>query len=356
MKRILYIGGFHLPDQNAAAQRVMGMAKAFGQLNYEVFFYSTFGKSHQIKKAEYNGFSCLEHDKPNSLDYFVSAKSVINVIRKVVPDYVIAYNYPAFALSRIAQFCSKNSIKCIADVTEWYEPHGSFFYKMVMKVDISYRMKWVHFKLDGIIAISKYLFDMYSRKVNTVLIPPLVDSSDLKWKKDIRKKCEMTKFVYAGNPSNRKEKLDTVVEAIQRVAEKQQVQFDIVGLTEEEYRDMYLYTSRIGNSIKFWGRMSHEDTLKIVKNADWTIVLRENTRLVKAGFPTKVVESISCQTPVIVNRFSNIMDYLDEKNCLVTSIDDLDKIICKACKIRKKPDEKLFDYRNYVDKIAQLLD
>lgn len=35
---ILYIGGFELPDKNAAAQRVVANAKALRDLNYNVVF------------------------------------------------------------------------------------------------------------------------------------------------------------------------------------------------------------------------------------------------------------------------------------------------------------------------------
>ena len=35
---ILYIGGFQLPDKNAAALRVMSNAKAFRELGYTVVF------------------------------------------------------------------------------------------------------------------------------------------------------------------------------------------------------------------------------------------------------------------------------------------------------------------------------
>lgn len=35
---ILYVGGFELPDKNAAAHRVLSNAKIFRELGYNVFF------------------------------------------------------------------------------------------------------------------------------------------------------------------------------------------------------------------------------------------------------------------------------------------------------------------------------
>ena len=39
-KKILYVGGFELPDKNAAAHRVLGNAKAFRDLGNDVAFIS----------------------------------------------------------------------------------------------------------------------------------------------------------------------------------------------------------------------------------------------------------------------------------------------------------------------------
>ena len=37
-KKILYIGGFELPDKNAAAQRVVGNSYILKNLGYEIIF------------------------------------------------------------------------------------------------------------------------------------------------------------------------------------------------------------------------------------------------------------------------------------------------------------------------------
>ena len=37
-RTILYVGGFELPDKNAAAQRVLSVAKIFKSIGYNVIF------------------------------------------------------------------------------------------------------------------------------------------------------------------------------------------------------------------------------------------------------------------------------------------------------------------------------
>ena len=68
---VLYIGGFEVPDRNAAAQRVVGIAKSLRQLGYEVTFLNVLKTD--IKKRgerrEYFGFSCVEYSKETEFDY-----------------------------------------------------------------------------------------------------------------------------------------------------------------------------------------------------------------------------------------------------------------------------------------------
>ena len=45
--RFLYIGSFQLPDKNAAAQRVLGIAKALRKLNFDVVFLD-FNKDYDV--------------------------------------------------------------------------------------------------------------------------------------------------------------------------------------------------------------------------------------------------------------------------------------------------------------------
>ena len=284
---VLYIGGFELPDKNAAAQRVVGIAKSLRDLGYKVVFINAIKnckeKKYEIKR--YFGFKTIEYGREDSLDYLVGAFTVINHIKHIKPNIVIAYNYPAFSLSKINNYCKSNAIKCIADVTEWYDAKdGNIIHRIIKKVDTECRMRYVHKKLSGIIAISRYLYDYYKNDLKTVMIPPTVDIADEKWNVPVNKSDKFTTFVYAGSPSAEKEKLDLVVDAIETIARSKPVQLNVVGITRNQFIQMYSWKKELSEYIVFWGRIDHKESLKIVKNADWSIVLRDNTRLVKAGF------------------------------------------------------------------------
>ena len=88
------------------------------------------------------------------------------------------------------------------------------------------------------------------------------------------------------------------------------------------------------------------------------IVLRDKNKIVTAGFPTKVVESISCGIPVIANRFSNIDEFLDDNNSiLMNNIAEFDSnILIKASNKKVDVDDELFDYRKYIDVMQKLIE
>lgn len=355
---ILYLGGFQLPEKNAAAQRVVGIAKGIQNLGYQVVFlnslkdYSELG----VIEKEYFGFKCFEYKRESDIDYLLSAKTALSMIDKVKPYAIIAYNYPAGSLNRIRAYCKKNKIGCFADVTEWYDTAGEKIIKKIVKgFDTCYRMRYVHKKLDGVITISRYLYDYYKYSVNAVLIPPTVDIINEKWnfKAEIRE--SKVSFVYAGSPGISKERLDKIVQAMRQVENKRNVQLNIVGITKEQFVKIYNWTNDIPKSVYFGGRVDHLKAIEFVKKADWAIILRENTRMVNAGFPMKVVEAISCGTPVLANRFSNIFDYLTVENSIcIENIDDVAAYMIEACEKNCTVDNSIFDYRKYLKKMEML--
>lgn len=357
-KRILYIGGFELPDKNAAAQRVVGIAKGLRALGHEVIFLNSLKKCDGAtpREKEYFGFMCYEYQREGTKDYLLTANTAISMIEKMRPDAIVAYNYPAVALERIRKYCKRNKIKCYADATEWYQAVGeNAVYRVIKNLDTAYRMRIVQKRLDGVIAISRFLCDYYKDAVKTVLIPPTVDMEDEKWNVVAPKKEGIISFVYAGVPIALKEKLDTIVSAIEEVSQEQKVVLNVVGVTEQQFVEMYGWNKKIPDAVRFWGRIDHLEVIRLVKASDWAIILREDNQVVKAGFPTKLVESISCGTPVIINRFSNVCDYINETNGVLCEYsDELVDAIKKAIRRKGIPDRRIFDYHNYLEELRTI--
>lgn len=354
---ILYMGGFVLPDKNAAAQRVIANAKAMRDIGCDVLFLNTPEKMDRKrkKKVMYSGFTCYEMGRKSKADYMLSGTQAIAAIKSIRPDAIIAYNYPAIALSMIMLYCKTHAIKCYADLTEWYLPKGNLYHGSVLALDVALRMKLISPKSDGIIAISSYLFRYYKDKTKTVLVPPLVDPAEEKWSPVKKEVSPETAFIYAGSPDSVKERLDLIIEAFHAVINKKPAKLYIVGITEQEFREIYQWDGSIDKHVIFYGRVPHQKAVELVKHSDWAIVIRERNLSVMAGFPTKVAEAISCGVPVLANDFSDLFEYLDQSNSIQTRLDKIKESMLQACEKRLTPDKTIFDYRKYIHKFEELL-
>lgn len=357
-KTILYIGGFQLPDKNAAALRVMANAKAFRACGYRVVFINALADTdlQSARWTQYEDFECYEYKREPQKQYLLRCDKIVSLINKIHANIVVAYNHPAIALNCLRKYCQKHGVRCIADATEWYMPTGNTLFRLIKGFDTEFRMRYVQSRMDGVIAISEYLYQYYKDKVKTIKVPPLVDLDEKKWKVSADKKHDGIKLIYAGSPSAQKEKLDVIVDAVEKLDPSVQAHLDVVGVTEEQFNSMYGCKYN-GNRCSFWGRVPNTQVIKMTKEADWTIILRENNKVVKAGFPTKVVESISCGTPVIANKFSNIEEYLTRNDgILFDNIEKFDEVLFYTIQKGKIETTRkdIFHYNRFIEDMRKI--
>lgn len=362
-----------MPDGNAAAQRVLGIAKILNQLDYKVRFS---GLSRNIKSPEtgyIDSFSYVNYPYPNSVKawgkYLTGHDTSINEIKEYDPDLVILYNHPAIAIEHITNFCHKKGIRVIADVTEWYKPNGNPLFKIIKGYDVKRRMHKSHLKVDGLICISSFLNNFYDQLgVKTTEIPALIDIDQPKWHQEINYIHDGIKLIYAGSPGYSKDRLDLILLALDEIIPtiNKKIQFDIIGITEEQYKKTWK-DNTIRNYVKFNGRIPHNEVIKKLLEADFQIFLRPDTLPNLAGFPTKFTETISSGTLPITNLSSNLEKYLiDGKTGFVITTLDKSSIYStiksalsynynEINKMKQNLDTKTFDYRRYVNKLECFL-
>lgn len=369
-----------MPEGNAAAQRVTGNAKAFRDLGYDTFFIGLSRKTECCGEiVYYEGFRFINFHYPTNLKEWISYLSSIEQYKKFLdkqPNIIIAYNFPAFALDKLRKWSNTRNIKIIADCTEWYETRGNLVFRSIKGFDTWYRMKRVHPKMDGLIAISDYLYDYYSiRMENVVNIPPLVDLDMEKWKlndEDKLLKDDIVNIIYAGSPGNgNKDRLDLIMEALSLVKNDKvsNFKFNVIGITKEQYLNIFKtpIPENLKDNLLFKGRLSHSDTVNQVKQSDFYLFIRNNNLSNRAGFPTKFSESISCGTPVVTNSSSNIKQYIvtGENGFILDhlTLNELKNTLNKTIQLPKSQIEEmkkycsqshLFDYRNYLSSFEKL--
>ena len=369
--KIVYIGGFEMPDKNAAAHRVLNNAKALRKLGHEVIFLGS-KMPQTMQPATIDGFKNNPIEKATNV-----IKSITNINNTIVLlssindiDIIMLYNPHALLVLSILRYCKKRKIKLIIDVTEWYENKFSINpKKFVRYIDTELSMRYFYKKADGIIAISEMLNKYYKTIVSsTVVIPPLIDISDDFWISGKRNEnAELREFVFTGTiDTNDKDDLGIIVKSFAELRQRDKFTVSILGVTEDEFIKTYRDSSKalqiLGNNINFYGRVSHKESIDILKRAHYSILLRERTRKNMSGFPTKFVESYAAGIGIISNDFSDIRKYFpkDKNSKLIKNFDlstltkEMDSLLSNPFTVPAHR-EQIFDYRQYLNSIDALI-
>lgn len=324
---LLYIGGFEPPDKNASAQRVWANGLLFESMGLRVILFGVSKNTAKFSKKKISKFLTYTRQYPINLVQWLLMLVSIKEVKSIVENdkdhgeikLIVAYNYPSIALLKLYYYTRRKNIILIADCTEWPQVENPRSIKEYIKnYDTALRMRYIQPKLNGIIVISRYLNTYYASKMsNVLLLPPLVNKRDDKWTYDEviipRDKIVM---VYAGSPGNGgKDRLDLIINALSIISEKTNLRFElkIVGIDLTQYLkdfDQETIPANLESKLFFLGRIPHMKALSLLKSAHYSIFVRDKNRITTAGFPTKFVESITCGTPVLTNKSSDITEYL----------------------------------------------
>lgn len=384
-KYVIYIGTVFLPDKNAAAQRAMMICnsyKVIGRTPIIIGVNENDGTDLLSSYCEYNGIATYSMKYPytNSewLRRFYDISSIVTVIEKYGAnniDSLIIMDYMAPALWRVMKYCSKRNIRVVIDTVDWFSKSLYKFPKNIIKdIDTKIRMKYLHNKTKYMITISEYLFNYYKDTVpNISLIPATINMRDEKWSK-VQKYTgnEIRTFGYAGDPGKRfqKERLDWMIKVINELnQEGKRCRLKIAGINKEDligFSDL-LSLPYVSENVEFLGKISHGDSLDMIASCDFSVIIRENILLNKAGFPTKLSESFGCGTPVIATPSGDVGKYINNEfnGFLTTSFtyESLKELIEKVMDIDKEVLFTMHDktrkenplrYQNYTDNILHI--
>lgn len=379
---IVYIGGFEMPDRNAAAHRVLNNAKAFKELGYFTVFCGI-DKTIEATPAspeKVESFDSWPSTYPKSSKEWAKSLVDFSHIREVLDSYknlksVVAYNMHAIPLWRLKRYCKKNSIPLIADITEWYDNDFSFNpVKFIKYIDTKLVMQHLHKRVDAIIAISEYFCQYYRKHVKKIIvIPPLVDIEDDKWNAvNSVKEDNLVRFVYSGSPGTTKDKIGLIVEALAKVDCDKEFVFIVLGMEKDDFVSIFpnqvCYLEALQNKIVFRGRVSHEESIKSLCEADISVFVRDKSRKNMAGFPTKFVECVTSGVSIIASDVSDIRGYFPDnpgsvliEDCTVDELiraleEVLSKDIGDIKRINSRVKSNCFDYKEWIEQFEDLLD
>ena len=317
MKKILYIGQIAI-EGSASCTHVRNRARFFNNIGYEVYGLSECPKN-ECDKVEDTDFLKYVYMKPFHgkgkvrgagwiADQFLGIHTyneIIRALKFISPDIIILYELNSIVVEeRIRAYCEKHNIRLIIEVTEWMEVENRKEIAtrgIVWQKDIQKR--YIDKRCGNIIAISEFLYEHYRNQgCNVIKLPPLVydfaDKDQIFRDRDVVK-LHQVKLVFAGT-TDFKDYLEPMLKAIRKINNNEiKIIFDVVGPSPDAIESMLECSSPTQYGINCYGHLSHENTLSIVREADFSVLMRENKRYAKAGVSTKFVEAMSLAVPSI---------------------------------------------------------
>lgn len=188
-------------------------------------------------------------------------------------------------------------IKCISDITEWYDSSsGSYLFRFLKWYDSSLRIYRVAQSSDGIITTSAFMTDFYLQRTSKVVqIPTLYDCHNLKLIEiddSAQGNSSLRKFVYCGTPfdpkrvnknkSNLKDRLDLVILLFNKLfQEEKEFVLQIYGITKSEYLEVFSEHKLILESLKdkifLMGLFLIQRLLRLFKKLTFLFFLKKTT-------------------------------------------------------------------------------
>lgn len=384
MNEAIIVTGNKYPCEDAGALRQHSTAKMLMDIGYTVTVVG-YGKPTEGKILQYEGVNYLSYrpSTNNIIQRFLSrlffGTKALGLIKSKSESVkiILVVDILPIAFKAIERYAAKQGIMLVHDSVEWYSPeefkngvlNAQYILKNITNTLIMNK-RW------RVIAISKYLENHFSKIcLRTTRIPVILDIKSTKYRTEPIAR-DKTVFAYVGGPG-KKDYLHEIIEGFSLLDEeyKNKIELHIIGITEDQLqKECGIEIETIARCKPFMtahGRLSHDEAVKWVIGSDYTLLLRDETlRYAKAGFPTKVVESLSMGTPVICNISSDLDDYLiNQYNSIIIdghdSTDVRDAIIrageidgekYKLMRQRARyTAENCFDYSKYTKDIQDLL-
>jgi glycosyltransferase involved in cell wall biosynthesis len=374
---IVYVGGFELPDRNAAAQRVLNNARIFRALGFRPILVGVSreracdGKLYAADAGE-AAFEAWETGYPRSTSQWIKT-IVTDAPLRQLPDQanveprsiaaVICYNHPAVAQARIARLARSWGAAAIADCTEWYGVRSWTSPANVIKnLDTAARMRLVNPRMDGLITTSPYMTGFYSSVGRPLLeIPTLVETPSTVDETASLFRENGDLMLFSTGPSipawataeDVHDRIDWIIDLLDEAAVRGgRFVLTVPGIDRERFLaifpDRREQLDRLGAAVRFLGRIPRAVLLQLQERAAFALTLRTDTRVTRAGFPTKYSEAIAYGTPVISNDMMSVAPYRQEgRTGFTIDPDDREAAVAKLMAILAMTDEEIANMKQH---------
>jgi glycosyltransferase involved in cell wall biosynthesis len=212
--------------------------------------------------------------------------------------------YPARRWAR------KKGTPVVVDIVDWYErtEGHSFTERLFITINNRWTMPRIVPRLAGAVTVSRWLSEYFEKRgLQTLRVPAVISPPE----DEAPLSPGSASIVYAGAPGRRDH---WTVDNLRQLArdpgrDLPEVAVHLVGpppmMTDDGLH------SRV--SLVEHGRVAREEAVAIVARADFTTLQRPaQATYARAGFPSKIAESLLAGVPVVANLSSDLSEYLSD--------------------------------------------
>ena len=318
----------NLPLNNASAVRAVNICNKLSEF-YDV---RMFGHGDKKESFTFLNIHCTNSIYPrNTWEYikqFASSRFITKSFKSIDPKEVKAVFVTSIGfinLNKLIRLSKKYEFVIIwdrGDVLKTTE--GSVAKKILYKIDefIFTRLALKHAKP---MCVSTFILNLSKPKnKDSFLFPVVYDKKIRNETSEISKEYSdisqnLTLF-YAGYPGAffSKDRLDYAVQSFLFCVENynNNAKFYIAGLTKSQF-EMWAPNIKLNNNVIFLGKIDNDSCRRYLKSSHFSVLFRDDILSTKAGFPSKLVESVACETPFMTNATSDIDLYFNNKNSII---------------------------------------
>ena len=329
--QVVLVGDFVFPDGDAAASRIMSIARMFRDLGYCVDVVAN--RSARPQDAlpsgegyEFDGvqYTTVTRFRIRGVRRYlhplrrlgVYATTLHSVVRSDVRAVIMNLSGSVVHAPAVSTYCNKRGIPFVGDVGEWYDARQfkrGYFDPVYWVFTALFRF-WFP-RLRNMITGSRLLERHFSKSVPSVIrIPASLDVQATPCG-DNTPRGRLV-LLYAGGPGRKGSDLEFARCGLLSAAERERVELRIVGIPEPELARILGpaagIVAQLERNVVLTGRVPRDRVLDELQGAHFSLLLRPNERYANAGFPSKVSESLGAGTPVMLNFTSDLEEYLGD--------------------------------------------
>lgn len=361
---IVYVAGeFSFPVGQASTERIRNIAYGFVENGYEVVIiplmpnYTALGGMYEIISYD-SGISYVQHDFKKGSDndsstkignvsyldkikWFINSYSSIitfnkNVERKNIVEpksIVFLYGRSFVKLKGLFDLFRRANCYVIFDLVEIPESYNGPGGKLnPIFWDWKFASKYIPSRSFGLTAISNFIFDRYKNDNDNITVAPATTSIPEELPSYSVPSNRSVRMLYLGALVD-KDAPDYMFEVLSRYCKKYSdlsIELIVAGRYEQTSAGKawvkYLSEHEILKSrVTLRGELSTEEMEQELSICDAIILLRRNSEIECASFPTRLVEFLRSGRPLISSDFGDVGHYLEHgHDSILLPVDDVE--------------------------------